>query len=103
MEFIETGLFTNLIFDYLSEDQYKDFQLFLAQHPGSGDIIKDSGGIRKVRWKLEKKGKSGGVRVIYYWKRSDDEIWLLTLYKKSEQANISKKALKQIAKELKNV
>jgi len=57
MEFIETGLFTNLIFDYLSEDQYKDFQLFLAQHPGSGDIIKDSGGIRKVRWKLEKKGR----------------------------------------------
>jgi hypothetical protein len=41
----------------LSEDQYKDFQLFLGQNPSSGDIIKDSGGIRKVRWKLEKKGR----------------------------------------------
>jgi len=39
----------------LSEDQYKDFQLFLAQHAGSGNIIKDSGGIRKMRWKLERK------------------------------------------------
>lgn len=103
MEFIETGLFTKLVYDYLSEDQYKDFQLFLALHPGAGDVIRDSGGIRKVRWKQGKKGKSGGVRIIYYWKRNDDEIWLLTLYSKSEQANISKSALKRIAKELENV
>ena len=49
------------------------------------------------------KGKSGGVRVIYYFKKKDDEIWLLTIYSNSETENISAHVLRQIAKEIKNV
>lgn len=48
------------------------------------------------------KGKSGGVRVIYYFKRQEDEIWLLTIYSKSEVENIPAHVLSQIAKEIKN-
>ena len=59
-----------------------------------------SGGVRKVRWGLRGRGKRGGIRVIYYWKTADDEIWLLTLYAKNEMENIPAHLLKQIAQEI---
>jgi hypothetical protein len=59
--------------------------------------------VRKLRWGMSGKGKSSGVRVIYYFKRQDDEIWLLTIYSKSEVENISAYILRQIAKEIGNV
>ena len=64
---------------------------------------KGSGCIRKVRWAVEGKGESGGVRIIYYWDCSQHKIYLLTAYGKSEQANIDNTTLKQIAKALKNL
>lgn len=102
MEFIETSLFTSLIYDYLSEDEYLGLQVHLLQHPESGDIIRGSGGVRKIRWSTKGKGKSGGIRLIYYWKVSEEEIWLLTVYSKSEQETIPGHILKKIAEEIKN-
>ena len=102
MEFIETSLFTKLIYDYLSEDEYLGLQVHLLQHPESGDVIRGSGGVRKIRWAAQGKGKSGGILVIYYWKASDDEIWMLTVYAKSEQETIPGHILKKIAEEIKN-
>jgi len=40
----------------------------------SGDMVRGSGGVRKMRWAVGNKGKSGGIRIIYYWKSADDEI-----------------------------
>lgn len=104
MEFIEASAFTKFVYDYLSEDDYADLQFYLFQHPESGDLIPGSGGIRKLRWALpeKNKGKRGGARVIYYFKKKEDEIWLLTLYSKGEVANISAYTLKIIAKEIEN-
>ncbi len=102
MEFIETSLFTSLIYDYLSEDEYLDLQVYLLQHPDSGKIIRGSGGVRKIRWASKGKGKSGGIRVIYYWKDRKEEIWLLTVYAKNEQETIPGHILKKIAEEIKN-
>lgn len=59
--------------------------------------------MRKLRWAMSGKGKSGGVRVIYYFKRQDNEIWLLTIYSKSEVENIPSHVLRQIAKEIEDV
>ena len=62
-------------------------------------IIQGTGGLRKVRWKLEGKGKSGGVRAIYYWMTEDKQIYMLYIYLKSEQQNLTpdqKKVLKTI-------
>jgi hypothetical protein len=103
MEFIEATAFTKHIYDYLSEDEYLGLQSFLLQYPEAGKIVRGSGGVRKVRWALPGRGKSGGVRVIYYFKRRDDEIWLLTIYSKSEAENIPAHVLRQIAKEIENV
>ena len=53
-----------------------------------GDLIPGGGGIRKVRWNLPDTGKKGGIRVIYYWAVSRDQIYLLLLYKKTVKENI---------------
>ena len=64
--FIETSFFTRLIADYLTEDEYVGLQTFLLQRPDAGTIIHGTGGVRKIRWRISGKGKSGGIRIIYY-------------------------------------
>jgi hypothetical protein len=103
MEFIETSLFTKLVYHYLSEEEYFGLQGFLVRHPETGKIVPGSGGVRKLRWGSAGKGKSGGVRVIYYYKKQDSEIWLLTIYGKNVMENIPAHVLRQIAEEIKNV
>jgi mRNA-degrading endonuclease RelE of RelBE toxin-antitoxin system len=102
MEFIEATAFTAYVYDYLTDDEYLGLQGFLLKYPEFGKVVPGSGGIRKIRWAVAGKGKSGGLRVIYYFKKQDDEIWLLTIYKKSEVANIPAHVLRQIAKEIEN-
>ncbi|TVP59321.1 MAG: addiction module toxin RelE [Halomonadaceae bacterium] len=63
---------------------------YLAEHPKSGDLMEGTGGIRKLRWSRGNKGKSGGVRVIYYYHDERIPLYLLTLFGKSERANLSK-------------
>ncbi len=102
MVFIETSLFSKILPKYLSDDEYRRLQSYLLQKPDAGDIVRHSGGVRKVRWAPTGEGKSGGIRAIYYWKKSDDEIWMLTLYSKSEKSTISGHVLKQIAEAISN-
>jgi len=103
MIFIETSTFTKLIDTYLTDDEYLALQSFLLKYPEAGKIVRGSGGVRKLRWAISGKGKSGGIRVIYYWKQRDNEIWLLTVYGKSERETIPGHILKKIAEEIKNV
>ena len=102
MVFIETRMFTKLISQYLSDDEYHALQWYLHQRPDAGDIVKGSGGVRKVRWVQPGKGKRGGIRVVYIWKVSANEIWMLTLYSKNEKSTIPGHILKQIAQEIDN-
>ena len=102
MIFIEASIFTKLISKYLSDDEYRALQWFLMTIPDAGDIVRGSGGARKIRWKQKGRGKRGGVRIIYYWKKTADEIWLLTIYSKSEKATIPSHILKNIAEEIEN-
>lgn len=107
MVFIETSLFSKILPKYLTDDEYRRLQSYLLQKPDAGDIVRHSGGVRKVRWAPTGEGKSGGIRTIYYWshlllEKSDDEIWMLTLYSKSEKATISGHVLKQIAEAISN-
>ncbi|MCP5093938.1 MAG: transcriptional regulator [Chloroflexi bacterium] len=103
MVFIETSIFTKQIGNYLSDDEYLGFQKFLLKYPDSGKIIRGTGGVRKIRWRLPGRGKSGGLRIIYFWQVNNDEIWLLTIYGKSEKDIIPAHILKKIAEEIKNV
>lgn len=96
MVFIETILFSRLLGDYLEEEEYRALQNHLIAHPEAGHVIKASGGVRKIRWKLAGKGKSGGVRVIYYWAKAADQVLMLTLYGKSEKEDLSSADLRKI-------
>lgn len=96
MVIIETRLFTKLIKELLSDDQYKKFQEALVNRPDMGDLIKDSGGLRKVRWHLEGTGKSGGIRVIYYWVVDNHQIRMLYAYPKGKQDNLTKEQISQL-------
>ena len=102
MVFIETSTFTKLIGNYLSDDEYSGLQNFLLMRPDAGAIVRGSGGVRKLRWAGAGRGKRGGIRVIYYWKVNDSEVWMLTLYGKNERESIAAHVLKQIAKEIHN-
>lgn len=96
MVFIETSLFSRLLPDYLSDDEYRALQGHLVESPDSGAVIRGSGGVRKVRWGTGGKGKSGGVRIIYYWITADDQILFLTIYGKSKKADLSAGELKRV-------
>jgi hypothetical protein len=102
MEFIEATTFTRYVYNYLTEDEYFGLQGFLLKFPEFGKIVSGSGGVRKLRWGASGKGKSG-VRVIYYFKKQDAEIWLLTIFRKSEMETIPAHILRQIRKEIENV
>lgn len=62
---------------------------FLARHPEAGDEIPGTGGIRKLRWRGNGKGKRGGLRVIYYFYNNTAPIFLLTVYGKNEQEDLT--------------
>jgi len=86
---IETSIFTRCITALMSDEQYAELQAALVQKPDQGDLIAGSGGLRKVRWKLPGKGKRGGVRIIYYWMRADEQLWMLYAYAKSRQDDLT--------------
>ncbi len=99
MVIIETRIFTRRIKELISDDEYRALQETLVNRPGMGDIVQGTGGLRKVRWKQEGHGKSGGVRVIYYWMTEDEQLYMLYVYPKSQQEDLTaeqKKALKSI-------
>jgi len=102
MVFIETTTFTKLVHEYLSDEEFAGLQHYLLNRPNAGAVIPGSGGVRKLRWSLEGKGKRGGIRVIYYRRVSEEEVWLITLYAKNEASTISPQILKKIAEEIKH-
>lgn len=101
--FVETKKFTQLVKEYLSDEEYGELQKYMMKDPEIGKIIRGSGGIRKLRWALEGMGKSGGIRTIYYWAEIRSQIYMLTIYSKSEKENIDKKTLALIAKHLEDI
>ena len=70
-------LFTKALHARLSDDEYRALQNQLLLNPLIGDATKGGGGIRKMRFGIEGRGKSGGVRVIYFWLSEHEEIYLL--------------------------
>lgn len=87
----------------MTEDERTTFIQFIAQNPTKGDLITGTGGVRKVRWARGSRGKSGGVRIIYYYHNPSIPIFLLTLYQKNEKANITpveKALMKKIVRQI---
>jgi hypothetical protein len=93
---VETTLFQRQWPNYWTEEERGEFAAYIAEHPSAGDVIPESGGIRKLRWKRAGSGKYGGVQVIYFTRNAEGEVVLLTLYAKSKTDNITGPKLKEI-------
>ena len=89
MHFIETPVFTTLVRRCLSDEQYRALQLALVLRPEQGAIVPGSGGLRKLRWPAEGRGKRGGLRVIYYWVAADEICYMLYVFAKNEQSDLT--------------
>ena len=98
--FVESPLFTKQVHDYLTDTEYAVFQEYLAANPEMGDVVRGSGGVRKVRWSRRGTGKSGGVRVLYFARTEAGEIWLLLIYAKSAVDSIPGHILKALKEEM---
>jgi hypothetical protein len=85
-----------LIQKLISDKEYHLLQLQLSVRPESGDIIKGSGGIRKIRWSGSGRGKRGGIRVIYYYFTEDEQVYMLYAYPKSKKDDLTADQLMQL-------
>lgn len=103
IEFVETPSFTKQIKALATDDELKELQIELIAHPEKGDLIKDTGGLRKVRMAVGNKGKSGSVRVLYVLAHLD-KIFLIMAYPKSVKDSLTKEekaTLKKLVQSLK--
>ena len=100
MTFVETKLFTRLIAEYLADNEYRALQEALLANPEAGDLIRGSGGVRKLRWHVAGRGKRSGIRVIYYLRSQQGQIWMLTAYAKNVADTIPAHVLKKIKEEI---
>ena len=73
-------------------------QLALVLRPEQGPVIRGAGGLRKVRWAARGKGKRGGVRVIYYWDPKQEVFYMLFVYTKSAQDDLTSSQLKVLSR-----
>src|SRR4051794_7058243 len=99
MVFEELSGFTRDVTRLLNDETYAELQYALARNPQLGKVIRGAGGLRKLRWGVPGRGKSGGVRVIYYWWVADDVITLADIYPKNEKANLTRSEIEKLRKQ----
>lgn len=93
-DFRESKNFTKRFADLLTDEEYAELQWRLLRFPEDGDVIPNSGGIRKIRYGVKGKGKRGGARVVYYLAIGRGVIFLLDIYAKNEKPDLSAFELK---------
>ena len=98
MTVVETGRFLKDADRLMPEAERAELVEFIAANPESGDLIPETGGVRKLRWALPGGGKRGGARVIYYFHNESLPVFLLAAYGKSEKANLTKAERNAIGK-----
>jgi hypothetical protein len=97
MRFVETPVFTARLRAHLDDERYRALQLALALRPEQGALIPGTHGLRKLRWAAEGRGKRGGLRLIYFWPPTSDVVYMLYLYAKNEQGDLTPAQTRQLA------
>ena len=98
MRFVETPVFTKAVRDHLADEEYRALQLALLFRPEQGAVISGSGGLRKLRWGVGGHGKRGGLRVIYYWAAEEEIFYMLIVYPKNVQEDLTPTQLRVLSR-----
>jgi hypothetical protein len=98
MRFLETSVFSRAVVELLDDAAYHELQLALWLRPELGNVIRGSGGLRKLRWAVSRQGKRGGARVIYYWDEASETFYLLYAYRKSAQGDLTAAQVKILSR-----
>ena len=98
MRFVETSVFTKRVKELLPDEDYRTLQVALLLRPETGPLISGGGGLRKVRWAPKGVGKRGGVRVIYYWQPGEQVFYMLFVYSKTVQKDLTPDQLRVLAR-----
>ena len=98
MLFVETHVFTRELQGFMSDDDYRALQSALLLRPAAGAIIPGGSGLRKLRWGFGGTGKRGGLRLIYYWHKTEECIYMLLIYPKSCQEDLTQEQLRVLRK-----
>ena len=94
--FRETTQFTRKVIENLADEEYQKLQIRLCEFPDAGDLIKGSGGLRKIRQAAKGKGTRGGSRVIYYFAAANEMFFMLDIYMKNEKDDLSQVEIKKL-------
>jgi hypothetical protein len=89
MTVVESERFLKDTKPLMSDAERAELVAFVGANPEAGEIVPDTGGVRKIRWALAGRGKRGGARVIYYYHSERLPVFLLAAYAKNEKANLS--------------
>jgi hypothetical protein len=103
MLFIELTPFIAFRAAHWTDDELRELQTHLLDHPSVGDLIRGSGGLRKLRWQASGRGKRGGARVIYYHYVSADCIYLIYGYTKNTQEDLTREQISILAQLMKDI
>jgi len=98
MRFVETSIFTKEVRELLADDEYRALQSALLFRPVQGAILPGSGGLRKLRWGVGGRGKRGGIRVIYYWAAEEEIFYMLFVYQKNVQEDLTPAQLRVLGR-----
>lgn len=100
---VETTQFIKQAEGLLSEQDIDKLKYHLAANPHAGDLIQGTGGVRKLRWAAKGKGKSGGARIIHYFRATAGCVYIITAFDKSAKIDLTpaeRNALKLMAKSI---
>ena len=103
MIFVELTPFVDFRAKYCVDEDLRGLQNYLLASPDAGDLIRGGGGLRKLRWSAQGRGKRGGARVIYFWHVPGERIYLLYGYVKSEREDLTPQQVKQLGDLMKDV
>lgn len=98
VEFVEMPVFTEDLLELLPDDDYRNLQNTIGEDPERFPVVRGSHGLRKVRWGLENRGKSGGVRVLYFWAGHRGEVLMVAIFSKSDGENLTPDQLERLGR-----
>ena len=98
MIIVETAIFTRLICDLLLDEELRRLQLALVLRPEQGPLVHGAAGVRKLRWNLPRRGKRGGLRVLYYWDKPSERIYMIYAYQKVRQGDLTRAQIRELGR-----